>query len=163
MLCLLHNLGLYFVSQHIIKVGSALLDPRNKEHWEQIQRTEGGTAHLLRHYEEYFNNVAQNMKKTYMRPFVIVATNMSEYLCWKLPFCIKALKMCWIEVLAICFSSTHWETAYLDFLIWSVHSFQVNWALIHISPLPWGPPGRCLICFPSGPCHCSMWHFVEPQ
>ncbi|NXE65747.1 CELR1 protein, partial [Calcarius ornatus] len=63
-------------NENIIKVGSALLDPDNKEHWEQIQRTEGGTAHLLRHYEEYFNNVAQNMKKTYMRPFVIVATNM---------------------------------------------------------------------------------------
>ncbi|XP_053834435.1 cadherin EGF LAG seven-pass G-type receptor 1 isoform X1 [Vidua macroura] len=63
-------------NENIIKVGSALLDPGNKEHWEQIQRTEGGTAHLLRHYEEYFNNVAQNMKKTYMRPFVIVATNM---------------------------------------------------------------------------------------
>uniref|UniRef100_A0A803W2A2 Cadherin EGF LAG seven-pass G-type receptor 1 n=1 Tax=Ficedula albicollis TaxID=59894 RepID=A0A803W2A2_FICAL len=67
-------------NENIIKVGSALLDPGNKEHWEQIQRTEGGTAHLLRHYEEYFNNVAQNMKKTYMRPFVIVATNMSKYL-----------------------------------------------------------------------------------
>uniref|UniRef100_A0A8C3K682 Cadherin EGF LAG seven-pass G-type receptor 1 n=1 Tax=Calidris pygmaea TaxID=425635 RepID=A0A8C3K682_9CHAR len=67
-------------NENIIKVGSALLDPSNKDHWEQIQRTEGGTAHLLRHYEEYFNNVAQNMKKTYMRPFVIVATNMSEYL-----------------------------------------------------------------------------------
>ncbi|XP_064362170.1 cadherin EGF LAG seven-pass G-type receptor 1 isoform X6 [Dromaius novaehollandiae] len=63
-------------NENIIKVGSALLDPSNKEHWEQIQRTEGGTAHLLRHYEGYFNNVAQNMKKTYMRPFVIVATNM---------------------------------------------------------------------------------------
>uniref|UniRef100_A0A8U8BDV5 Cadherin EGF LAG seven-pass G-type receptor 1 n=1 Tax=Geospiza parvula TaxID=87175 RepID=A0A8U8BDV5_GEOPR len=63
-------------NENIIKVGSALLDPGNKEHWEQIQRTEGGTAHLLRHYEEYFNNVAQNMKKTYMRPFVIVDTNM---------------------------------------------------------------------------------------
>ncbi|NXG94576.1 CELR1 protein, partial [Stercorarius parasiticus] len=63
-------------NENIIKVGSALLDPSNKEHWEQIQRTEGGTAHLLRHYEEYFNNVAQNMKKTYMRPFVIVAPNM---------------------------------------------------------------------------------------
>ncbi|XP_074937402.1 cadherin EGF LAG seven-pass G-type receptor 1 isoform X1 [Phalacrocorax aristotelis] len=63
-------------NENIIKVGSALLDPSNKEHWEHIQRTEGGTAHLLRHYEEYFNNVAQNMKKTYMRPFVIVATNM---------------------------------------------------------------------------------------
>uniref|UniRef100_A0A8C9MNV8 Cadherin EGF LAG seven-pass G-type receptor 1 n=1 Tax=Serinus canaria TaxID=9135 RepID=A0A8C9MNV8_SERCA len=59
-------------NENVIKVGSALLDPGNKEHWEQIQRTEGGTAHLLRHYEEYFNNVAQNMKKTYMRPFVII-------------------------------------------------------------------------------------------
>uniref|UniRef100_A0A8C5JDC3 Cadherin EGF LAG seven-pass G-type receptor 1 n=1 Tax=Junco hyemalis TaxID=40217 RepID=A0A8C5JDC3_JUNHY len=59
-------------NENIIRVGSALLDPGNKEHWEQIQRTEGGTAHLLRHYEEYFNNVAQNMKKTYMRPFVII-------------------------------------------------------------------------------------------
>uniref|UniRef100_A0A8C3LCN8 Cadherin EGF LAG seven-pass G-type receptor 1 n=1 Tax=Chrysolophus pictus TaxID=9089 RepID=A0A8C3LCN8_CHRPC len=63
-------------NENIIKVGSALLDPNNKEQWEQIQRTEGGTAHLLRHYEDYFNNVAQNMKKTYMRPFVIVAANM---------------------------------------------------------------------------------------
>ncbi|NWR73985.1 CELR1 protein, partial [Centropus unirufus] len=63
-------------NENIIQVGSALLDPSNKEHWEQIQRTEGGTAHLLRHYEEYFNNVAQNMKKTYMRPFVIVTPNM---------------------------------------------------------------------------------------
>ncbi|KAJ7422124.1 hypothetical protein WISP_39467 [Willisornis vidua] len=63
-------------NENIIKVGSALLDRSNKEHWEQIQRTEGGTAHLLRHYEEYFNNVAQNMKKTYLRPFVIVAPNM---------------------------------------------------------------------------------------
>lgn len=117
MFCWLHNLGLCFVSQNIIKVGSALLDPSNKEHWEQIQRTEGGTAHLLRHYEEYFNNVAQNMKKTYMRPFVIVATNMSEYLFRKLPFCDRALGMCWMEEIAICFSLIYCETAYLDFLI----------------------------------------------
>nr|XP_025039040.1 cadherin EGF LAG seven-pass G-type receptor 1 isoform X3 [Pelodiscus sinensis] len=63
-------------NENIIKVGSTLLDPSTKEHWEQIQRTEGGTSHLLKHYEEYFNTVAQNMKKTYLKPFVIVATNM---------------------------------------------------------------------------------------
>nr|XP_008177211.2 cadherin EGF LAG seven-pass G-type receptor 1 isoform X4 [Chrysemys picta bellii] len=63
-------------NENLIKVGSALLDPSTKEHWEQIQRTEGGTSHLLKHYEEYFNNVAQNMKKTYLKPFVIIATNM---------------------------------------------------------------------------------------
>uniref|UniRef100_A0A8C3XFV5 Cadherin EGF LAG seven-pass G-type receptor 1 n=1 Tax=Cyanoderma ruficeps TaxID=181631 RepID=A0A8C3XFV5_9PASS len=66
-------------NENIIKVGSALLDPGNKEHWEQIQRTEGGTAHLLRHYEEYFNNVAQNMKKTYLRPFVIITVQFFSF------------------------------------------------------------------------------------
>nr|XP_006004060.2 PREDICTED: cadherin EGF LAG seven-pass G-type receptor 1 [Latimeria chalumnae] len=62
-------------NENIIHAGSAILDPSNKEHWEQIQRTEGGTAHLLKHYEEYANNVAQNMRKTYMKPFIIVAPN----------------------------------------------------------------------------------------
>uniref|UniRef100_A0A8C8B6Y9 Cadherin EGF LAG seven-pass G-type receptor 1 n=1 Tax=Otus sunia TaxID=257818 RepID=A0A8C8B6Y9_9STRI len=88
-------------NENIIKVGSALLDPSNKEHWEQIQRTEGGTAHLLRHYEEYFNNVAQNMKKTYMRPFVIVATNMSDNVSVSLQSKINSLngssKVVWKE------------------------------------------------------------------
>ncbi|XP_029473103.1 cadherin EGF LAG seven-pass G-type receptor 1 isoform X2 [Rhinatrema bivittatum] len=63
-------------NENIIKAGSAILDPRNKDHWEQIQRTEGGTAHLLKHYENYASNVAKNMKNTYMKPFVIVAPNM---------------------------------------------------------------------------------------
>ncbi|KAJ6666417.1 hypothetical protein lerEdw1_000691 [Lerista edwardsae] len=63
-------------NENIIKAGSALLDPSTKDHWEHIQRTEGGAAHLLKYYEEYFNNVAKNMKKTYMKPFIIVAANM---------------------------------------------------------------------------------------
>ncbi|XP_066489731.1 cadherin EGF LAG seven-pass G-type receptor 1 [Tiliqua scincoides] len=63
-------------NENIIKAGSALLDPSTKDHWEHIQRTEGGAAHLLKYYEEYFNNLAKNMKKTYMKPFIIVAANM---------------------------------------------------------------------------------------
>ncbi|XP_043944319.1 cadherin EGF LAG seven-pass G-type receptor 1 [Protopterus annectens] len=63
-------------NENIIKAGSAILDILNKDHWEQIQRTEGGTAHLLKHYEEYANNVAQNMRKTYMKPFTVVTPNM---------------------------------------------------------------------------------------
>ncbi|MGH0127324.1 UNVERIFIED_CONTAM: hypothetical protein FKN15_036694 [Acipenser sinensis] len=63
-------------NENIIKAGSAILDPSNKEHWEQIQRTEGGTAHLLKSYEEYANNMAQNMRKTYLKPFTIVTPNM---------------------------------------------------------------------------------------
>ncbi|XP_066580030.1 cadherin EGF LAG seven-pass G-type receptor 1 isoform X2 [Amia ocellicauda] len=63
-------------NENIVRAGSAILDPGNKPHWEQIQRTEGGTAHLLKHYEEYASTVAQNMRKTYLKPFTIVAENM---------------------------------------------------------------------------------------
>ncbi|KAJ8392025.1 hypothetical protein AAFF_G00083350 [Aldrovandia affinis] len=63
-------------NKNIVRVGSAILDPSNKEHWDLIQRTEGGTAHLLRNFEEYANTVAQNMRKTYMKPFTIITDNM---------------------------------------------------------------------------------------
>uniref|UniRef100_A0A674AZ30 Cadherin EGF LAG seven-pass G-type receptor 1 n=1 Tax=Salmo trutta TaxID=8032 RepID=A0A674AZ30_SALTR len=56
--------------------GSAILDPGTRDHWEQIQRSEGGTAHLLRHFEDYTNTLAQNMRKTYLKPFTIVTDNM---------------------------------------------------------------------------------------
>uniref|UniRef100_A0A8C7GPE4 Cadherin EGF LAG seven-pass G-type receptor 1 n=1 Tax=Oncorhynchus kisutch TaxID=8019 RepID=A0A8C7GPE4_ONCKI len=61
-----------------VKTGSAILDPGTRDHWEQIQRSEGGTAHLLRHFEDYTNTLAQNMRKTYLKPFTIVTDNMSE-------------------------------------------------------------------------------------
>uniref|UniRef100_A0A8C2GDI2 Cadherin EGF LAG seven-pass G-type receptor 1b n=1 Tax=Cyprinus carpio TaxID=7962 RepID=A0A8C2GDI2_CYPCA len=58
-------------NKNIIKAGSAIFDPVNKEHWEKIQRSDGGTAHLLHHFEEYANTLVQNMRKTYLRPFTI--------------------------------------------------------------------------------------------
>uniref|UniRef100_A0A8C7MDH3 Cadherin EGF LAG seven-pass G-type receptor 1 n=1 Tax=Oncorhynchus kisutch TaxID=8019 RepID=A0A8C7MDH3_ONCKI len=60
-----------------VKTGSAILDPGTRDHWEQIQRSEGGTAHLLRHFEDYTNTLAQNMRKTYLKPFTIVTDNMT--------------------------------------------------------------------------------------
>lgn len=35
-------------------------------------------ARLLRRFEAYFSNVARNLRRTYLRPFVIVTPNMSE-------------------------------------------------------------------------------------
>ncbi|XP_078098403.1 cadherin EGF LAG seven-pass G-type receptor 2 isoform X5 [Mustelus asterias] len=62
-------------TENLIKVGSAILDISNKKHWDMIQQTDGGTAHLLRHYEDYANALAQNMRKTYLSPFTIVTPN----------------------------------------------------------------------------------------
>ncbi|XP_062852533.1 cadherin EGF LAG seven-pass G-type receptor 1 [Trichomycterus rosablanca] len=63
-------------NENIVKAGSAILDPSNKEHWDYIQRTEGGTAHLLSNFEDYAMTVARNMRKTYLKPFTIVTPNM---------------------------------------------------------------------------------------
>ncbi|XP_061544471.1 cadherin EGF LAG seven-pass G-type receptor 2 [Phycodurus eques] len=59
-------------TENLVRVGSAILSPDTRPHWELIQHKEGGTAALLRHYEEYANTLAQNMRKTYLSPFTIV-------------------------------------------------------------------------------------------
>ncbi|XP_061788733.2 cadherin EGF LAG seven-pass G-type receptor 2 isoform X3 [Nerophis lumbriciformis] len=59
-------------TENLVRVGSAILSADTRAHWELIQHTEGGTAALLRHYEEYASTLAQNMRKTYLSPFTIV-------------------------------------------------------------------------------------------
>uniref|UniRef100_A0A672MBA3 Cadherin EGF LAG seven-pass G-type receptor 2-like n=1 Tax=Sinocyclocheilus grahami TaxID=75366 RepID=A0A672MBA3_SINGR len=62
-------------NEHLMHVGSAILSAETRGHWELIQQTEGGTAALLRQFEEYTNTLAQNMRKTYLSPFTIVTPN----------------------------------------------------------------------------------------
>ncbi|XP_028302604.1 cadherin EGF LAG seven-pass G-type receptor 2 isoform X3 [Gouania willdenowi] len=62
-------------TENLVRVGSAILSSDTRPHWELIQHTEGGTAALLRHYEDYANTLAQNMRKTYLSPFTIVTPN----------------------------------------------------------------------------------------
>ncbi|XP_061688101.1 cadherin EGF LAG seven-pass G-type receptor 2 [Syngnathoides biaculeatus] len=59
-------------TENLVRVGSAILSPDTRPHWELIQHKEAGTAALLRRYEEYANTLAQNMRKTYLSPFTIV-------------------------------------------------------------------------------------------
>lgn len=64
--------------QDVARTGSALLAPGTRAAWEHIQRSEDGAAQLLRRFEDYFSNVARNLRRTYLRPFVIVTANMSK-------------------------------------------------------------------------------------
>uniref|UniRef100_A0A8C4MVR6 Cadherin EGF LAG seven-pass G-type receptor 1 n=1 Tax=Equus asinus asinus TaxID=83772 RepID=A0A8C4MVR6_EQUAS len=66
--------------EDVIHTGSALLAPGTRAAWEHIQRSEGGAAQLLKHFEAYFSNVARSVRQTYLRPFVIVTANMSKVL-----------------------------------------------------------------------------------
>ncbi|XP_066504962.1 cadherin EGF LAG seven-pass G-type receptor 1 [Hoplias malabaricus] len=63
-------------NQAVIRACSAILDPDNKDHWEQIQHSDGGSASLLRHFEEYASTLVQNMRKTYLKPFTIITNNL---------------------------------------------------------------------------------------
>ncbi|XP_023558333.1 cadherin EGF LAG seven-pass G-type receptor 1 isoform X2 [Octodon degus] len=62
--------------EDIVHTGSALLAPDTRAAWEQIQRSEAGAAQLLRRFETYFSNVVRNLRRTYLRPFVLVTANM---------------------------------------------------------------------------------------
>uniref|UniRef100_A0AAY4BX72 Cadherin EGF LAG seven-pass G-type receptor 1 n=1 Tax=Denticeps clupeoides TaxID=299321 RepID=A0AAY4BX72_9TELE len=63
-------------NENVVRAGSALLDPSRKEHWDLIQRSEAGSALLLRTFEDYASTVAQNLKRTYLKPFTVVTDNM---------------------------------------------------------------------------------------
>nr|XP_055073359.1 cadherin EGF LAG seven-pass G-type receptor 2 [Misgurnus anguillicaudatus] len=62
-------------NEHLMHVGSAVLSADTRSHWQLIQQTDGGTATLLREFEEYTNTLAQNMRKTYLNPFTIITPN----------------------------------------------------------------------------------------
>ncbi|XP_053751702.1 LOW QUALITY PROTEIN: cadherin EGF LAG seven-pass G-type receptor 1 [Panthera pardus] len=62
--------------EDVVRTGSALLAPDTQAAWEQIQRGEAGAAQLLKRFEAYFGNVARNIRRTYLRPFVVVTANM---------------------------------------------------------------------------------------
>ncbi|XP_059043270.1 cadherin EGF LAG seven-pass G-type receptor 1 [Mustela lutreola] len=62
--------------QDVVHTGSTLLAPDTQAAWEQIQRSEGGAVRLLGGFEAYVTNLARNVQRTYLRPFVIVTANM---------------------------------------------------------------------------------------
>lgn len=90
--------------QNLLRVGSALLDAGNKRHWELIQQTEGGTAQLLRHFEEYARALARNMPQTYLSPFTIVTPNIGQWGHAWLEGCERGISLgtwaCWGHVCA---------------------------------------------------------------
>lgn len=92
--------------QNLLRVGSALLDMGNKRHWELIQQTEGGTAQLLRHFEEYARALARNMPQTYLSPFTIVTPNIGQWGHAWLEGCeadvCLGTKACWEHVICVC-------------------------------------------------------------
>ncbi|XP_048462262.1 cadherin EGF LAG seven-pass G-type receptor 3 [Rhincodon typus] len=62
-------------TENLLRTGSAALDLENAEHWNVLQQTERGTAHLMEQIEEYMRTLTRNMKLTYLNPVAIVTPN----------------------------------------------------------------------------------------
>ncbi|XP_032892988.1 cadherin EGF LAG seven-pass G-type receptor 3 isoform X1 [Amblyraja radiata] len=62
-------------TENLLRAGSATLDLENGEHWNSLQQTEQGIAHLMEIFEMYARTLAQNMKLTYLNPVAIVTPN----------------------------------------------------------------------------------------
>nr|XP_033491706.1 cadherin EGF LAG seven-pass G-type receptor 1-like [Epinephelus lanceolatus] len=63
-----------YFHQNIVQTGSILLE-RSGELQHQVQRSEGGALRLLRSFELYAQTLAMNMRKTYLKPFIILTPN----------------------------------------------------------------------------------------
>uniref|UniRef100_A0A667YJH3 Cadherin EGF LAG seven-pass G-type receptor 2 n=1 Tax=Myripristis murdjan TaxID=586833 RepID=A0A667YJH3_9TELE len=64
--------------ENLVWASSAILDRAAAPHWDQIRGRDGGTDLLLRSFELYSQNLARNMRKTYLKPFIILTHNMSK-------------------------------------------------------------------------------------
>ncbi|XP_072438052.1 cadherin EGF LAG seven-pass G-type receptor 3-like isoform X4 [Chiloscyllium punctatum] len=62
-------------TENVLRTGSAALGLENAEHWNILQQTERGTAHLMEQIEEYMRTLTRNMKLTYLNPVAIVTPN----------------------------------------------------------------------------------------
>uniref|UniRef100_A0A8C4R486 Cadherin, EGF LAG seven-pass G-type receptor 2 n=1 Tax=Eptatretus burgeri TaxID=7764 RepID=A0A8C4R486_EPTBU len=62
-------------TENLLEAGSALLDPINKAHWDVIQQVDGGTLLLHHHLARYADNLARNMRATYLPPFAVSTPN----------------------------------------------------------------------------------------
>ncbi|XP_078595188.1 cadherin EGF LAG seven-pass G-type receptor 2-like isoform X2 [Branchiostoma floridae x Branchiostoma japonicum] len=62
-------------NNNLVESIGQLLEPKNQDWWNTIQRTHHGTAEMLRLYEKYAETLARNMEDTYSAPFAITVPN----------------------------------------------------------------------------------------
>uniref|UniRef100_F7FEK7 Cadherin EGF LAG seven-pass G-type receptor 3 n=1 Tax=Ornithorhynchus anatinus TaxID=9258 RepID=F7FEK7_ORNAN len=65
-------------NENLLRAGSAVLAPENREHWEALLQNERGSVGLMEQLREYTATLASNMKLTYLNPVGVVTPNISE-------------------------------------------------------------------------------------
>uniref|UniRef100_A0A6I8N1R2 Cadherin EGF LAG seven-pass G-type receptor 3 n=1 Tax=Ornithorhynchus anatinus TaxID=9258 RepID=A0A6I8N1R2_ORNAN len=62
-------------NENLLRAGSAVLAPENREHWEALLQNERGSVGLMEQLREYTATLASNMKLTYLNPVGVVTPN----------------------------------------------------------------------------------------
>lgn len=77
-ICFLPSLPPMSPMQNLLRAGSSVLAPENREHWAMLPHSEHGSASLLEQLRDYSGTLASNMKLTYLNPVGVVTPNISE-------------------------------------------------------------------------------------
>uniref|UniRef100_A0A803W489 Cadherin EGF LAG seven-pass G-type receptor 3 n=1 Tax=Ficedula albicollis TaxID=59894 RepID=A0A803W489_FICAL len=62
-------------NENLLRAGSSVLAPENREHWAMLPHGEHGSASLMEQLRDYSATLASNMKLTYLNPVGVVTPN----------------------------------------------------------------------------------------
>ncbi|KAM5148803.1 cadherin EGF LAG seven-pass G-type receptor 3 [Mantella aurantiaca] len=62
-------------TENVLRAGSSVFMPSNRDHWGSLLHTERGSAGLMDLFREYTGTLARNMKLTYLNPVGLVTPN----------------------------------------------------------------------------------------
>uniref|UniRef100_A0A8C4JZJ6 Cadherin EGF LAG seven-pass G-type receptor 3 n=1 Tax=Dromaius novaehollandiae TaxID=8790 RepID=A0A8C4JZJ6_DRONO len=65
-------------NENLLRAGSSVLAPENREHWAMLPYSEHGSASLMEQLRDYSGTLASNMKLTYLNPVGVITPNISE-------------------------------------------------------------------------------------
>uniref|UniRef100_A0A8C3L575 Cadherin EGF LAG seven-pass G-type receptor 3 n=1 Tax=Chrysolophus pictus TaxID=9089 RepID=A0A8C3L575_CHRPC len=66
-------------NENLLRAGSSVLAPENREHWAMLPHSEHGSASLMEQLRDYSGTLASNMKLTYLNPVGVVTPNITSF------------------------------------------------------------------------------------
>uniref|UniRef100_A0A8C0VNE4 Cadherin EGF LAG seven-pass G-type receptor 3 n=1 Tax=Cyanistes caeruleus TaxID=156563 RepID=A0A8C0VNE4_CYACU len=93
-------------NENLLRAGSSVLAPENREHWAMLPHGEHGSASLMEQLRDYSGTLASNMKLTYLNPVGVVTPNIKPEL-HHIPKAPHSLANCLQSSSCLCVCSHH--------------------------------------------------------
>ncbi|KAK2529500.1 Celsr3 [Columba guinea] len=62
-------------NENLLRAGSSVLAPENREHWAMLPHSEHGSTSLMEQLRDYSGTLASNMRLTYLNPVGVITPN----------------------------------------------------------------------------------------